>query len=249
MAAVITSISPVSGPPGTVITVTGSGFDTTAKVGCPVLVETTDTSSVSLQATIPPDLNGPAGAQMLIGVFVQNADGSISNMVQFTVLFPAVNLQAWTSIDQVCGEIPNFIRGGSIPDSTITTWIQSISQSVSSCLLRRGLPMDPTLWWQPTPSDASPTPAAVLEQITRYGAAARLAAAISGQFAGGGEWGLQKNLDAAFAAEMKLLSQGSYDKLFQPAAATEETGQLVDTGQITTQRGGSGQAFYKEQRF
>lgn len=247
MAAVITSIAPVSGLPGTVITVAGTGFDPTAQVGCPSLVETANTSSTQLQAAIPADLAGPAGGSMIVVVFVQNADGSLSNIVQFTVQFPAVALQAWTTIGAVCGEVPNFQRGGNITDEAINTWIRSISQTVSSCLLRRGLPLDPTLWWQPAPSDASPTPAAVLEQITRFGAAAKLAAAISGQFSGGGEWGLQKNLQASFVAEIKLLSDGSYDKLFSPSAATEETGQQVATG--PTPGGWSQQAFRKDQIF
>ncbi|HEX4311890.1 MAG TPA: IPT/TIG domain-containing protein [Acidobacteriaceae bacterium] len=249
MAAVITSISPVSGPPGTLVTVAGSGFDSTARVGCPTLVDTVNTSSASLQATIPADLAGPEGGSMIVVVFVQNADGSLSNMAQFTVLFPAAELQAWTSIDQVCGEIPNFNRGGNIPDSTILTWVKSISQSVSSVLLRRGLPLDPTQWQQPSPSSASPSPAAVLEQVTRYGAAARLAAAISGGFGAGGEWGLTKNLQAAFDTEMKSLESGGYDKLFQPAAATVETGQLVSTGNAVTFNGSAGQAFRKDQVF
>lgn len=241
--AVISSISPTSGAPGTVIAVTGSGFDPTAQVGCPALVDTVNTSSASLQAAIPADMAGPEGGSITVVIYVRNADGGISNMIPFTVLFPAADLQAWTSIDKVCAEIPNFIRGGNIPDSTINTWIKSVSQSVSSCLLRRGLPLDPTQWWQPAPSDASPTPAAVLEQIARYGAAARLAAAISGQFAGGGEWGLQRNLDASYTAEMKLLSSGSYDKLFNPTAATEDVGQLVATSDAEHR------AFRKDQRF
>jgi len=241
--AVISSILPVSGPPGTVITVTGSGFDPTAQVGCPSLVQTTDTSSTSLQAAIPPDLVGPEGGSMLVVVFVRNADGSISNMVQFTVLFPAAALQSWTTIMQVTGEVPNFVRGGNITDATINTWIRSISQSVSACMFRRGLSLDPTQWQQADPFSASPSPAAVLEQITRYGAAARLAAAISGQFGGAGEWGLQRNLDAAFAREFQLLTTGAYDKLFNPASVTEETGQMVAAS-------GSGRpAFRKEQRF
>lgn len=245
MAAVIISISPASGAPGAAITVTGSGFDSTARIGCPVLVDTTFVSSTELTGFIPADLEGPEGGAMTVGVFVQNA-ASVSNMVLFTVQFPASDLQAWTSIDAVCGEVPNFIRGGSIPDSTIATWIKSISQSVSSALLRRGLPLDPTLWQPQTPQNASPSPVGVLELITRYGAAARLTAAISGQFAGGGEWGLAKNLQTSYNTEFQRLEAGGYDKLFLPTAATVESGQMVATGQPSR---GAEQKFRKDQVF
>jgi hypothetical protein len=248
-AAIISSISPVSGAPGTAITVSGSGFDATARIGCPVLVDTTFGSSSSLQGMIPADLAGAPGQSMLLAVFVQNADSSLSNMLQFTVLFPAVNLQAWTSIDLVIGEVPGFLRNGTISDDTINNWIRSIAQSVSSCLLRRGLPLDPALWAQATPGSASPTPVAVLELITRYGAAARLAAVVSAQFSSGGEWGLSKNLQAAYDREFKLLSDGSYDKLFKPSAATVESGQIVGANQLLTFSGDPDQAFSKDQVF
>ena len=251
MAATISSISPVSGAPGTIITVTGSGFDTAAQVGCPALVDTTYVNSTTLQATIPAELVGPEGGQMAIVVFVQSADASLSNVVQFTVLFPSAALQAWTTIDRVVAEVPGFQRGGaSITDSAINNWIVSIAQSVSSCLLRRGLPLDPAQWQQPVGANASPSPQAVLEQINRYGAAARLAAAVSAQFSGGGEWGLAKDLAASYKTEFNLLSNGEYDKLFSPTAATVESGQQVDAGGIGLNTGGwDGQAFRKGQTF
>lgn len=251
MAAVITSISPASGAPGTAIVITGTGFDPGARVACPSLVPTVNTSSTQLGATIPA-LEGPeqGGGSMVVAVFVQNADSSTSNIVLFTVIFPATALQSWTTIDQVVGEIPQFARGGQIPDKTIQNWMASVSQTVSSCLLRRGLPLDPTLWQQATPGTASPSPAGVLELITRYGAAARLAAAISGQFSSGGEWGLSKNLQAAHAREFGLLEEGCYDKLFLPAAATVESGQLVETGDpIGLRGGGVEQKFFKDKVF
>jgi hypothetical protein len=233
-----------------VITVMGSGFNPAAQVGCPALVDTTFTDSTSLQAAIPADLDGPAGASMLIAVFVRNPDGSISNMAQFTVLFAASVLQSWTTLDKVVGEVPAFTRGiGSITDDTLRTWIKSIAQTVSSCLLRRGLPLDPAQWQQPSALNAYQSPADVLEMITRYGAAARLAAAISSQFSSGGENPLSKNLADAYARELKLLSGGDYDKLFLPAAATVETGQLVEAGDVFTANGESEQAFTKGQVF
>jgi hypothetical protein len=251
MAGVIASISPVSGAPGTVITVSGSGFDAAARVGCPELVDTTFTNSGSLQATVPVSLDGPGGGSMIIVVYVQNSDGSVSNMVQFTVQFPSLILQSWTSIDKVIGEVPSFTRGvGAISDDNIRTWIKSIAQTVSACLLRRGLPMDPTQWQQPSAQNAYQSPVDVLEMITRYGAAARLAAAVQGQFgAGSGEWSLSKNLDAAYTRELKLLSGGDYDKLFLPAAATVESGQLVSVGDVFRANGESEQAFRKDQVF
>ncbi len=249
MAATISSISPVSGAPGTIITVTGSGFDAVAQVGCPALVDTTFVNSTTLKATVPAELVGPEGGQMAIVVFVQSADASLSNVMQFTVLFPSAALQSWTTIDRVCAEIPGFNRGGSnIPDTTIDGWMISIAQSVSGCLLRRGLPLDPTQW--PQAVSGSPAPQAVLEQVTRYGAAARLAAAVSAQFSGGGEWGLAKDLAASFKTEFNLLSNGAYDKLFSPTAATVDSGQQVDAGGIGLTSGGwSGQAFRKDQVF
>ena len=127
--------------------------------------------------------------------------------------------------------------------------MRSIAQSVSGCLLRRGLPLDPTLWAQTSTESGSPTPAAVLELITRYGAAARLAAVVSAQFSAGGEWGLSKNLAASYDREFKLLSDGAYDKLFKPSAATVESGQLVGANELLDFGGNPDQAFRKDQVF
>jgi hypothetical protein len=227
--ATISSISPVLGAPGTAITLTGTGFTAGAQCGCPALVNTVFVSSTELTAVIP-QMEGPAGVSaqgsILVSVFVINGDQTVSNSVPFTVLFPRAVAQGWTTIDLVCGEVPSFVRGGNVPDKTIINWIESVSQSVSSCLLRRGLPLDPTMWQQANPLSADPSAAATLELITRYGAASRLVAAISSQFSGGSN-ALQVNLQSAFTREFQLLSSGGYDKLFQPAAATEITGQSV----------------------
>lgn len=224
-APVISSISPVAGAPATAITITGTGFTAGAQCGCPALVNTVFVSSTQLTAVIP-QLEGPAGGSMLISVFVINGDQTVSNVVTFTVEFPRLAAQGWTTIDQVVGEVPGFIRGGTIPDKTITGWIQSISQSVTSALLRRGLPLDPTLWQQAAAGSADPSAAATLELITRYGAAARLAGAIAAQFSGGTS-ALQQSLQGDYKREFQSLSDGGYDKLFQPAAATEISGQLL----------------------
>lgn len=243
----ISSISPVSGAPGTAIVVSGSGFDAAARIGCPTLVDTTFVGAGELHAIIPADLEGAPGQTMLVAVFVQ-ADG-ISNMVQFTVQFPASSSQPWTTVDLVAGEVPGFLRGGNISDSTISNWIRSIAQSVAGCLLRRGLPLDPTLWAQASVETGSLAPAGVLELITRYGAAARLAAAVSAQFSGGTEWGLSKNLQSSYQAELKALNEGQYDKLFKPAAATIESGQVVAANELLTFSGDPDQAFRKDQVF
>lgn len=229
----------MSGAPGTAITITGTGFTAGAQCGCPGLVNTVFVSSTQLTAVIP-QMEGPAGASaegsIVVAVYVINGDQSVSNSLTFTVLFPRQVAQGWTTIAQVCGEVPSFIRGGNIPDKTITGWIQSVSQSVTSCLLRRGLPTDPTLWQQADPLSADPSAAATLELITRYGAAARLVAAISSQMSGGVN-ALQANLQSAYNREFQLLASGAYDKLFLPTAATEISGQSLASNLQSGQQG------------
>ena len=224
----ISSISPVSGAPGTVIALVGSGFSAASQVGCPSLVPTTYVVATDLQATIPA-MEGPAGSSITIGIFVIDS-GNISNVVTFAVTFPVSVAQAWTTIDQVCGEVPSFLRGNAITDDSINRWIQSISQSVTAMLLRRGLPLDPTQWAQPSANTAAPTAAATLELVTRYGAAARLAGAIASQF-GSGTSGIQVALQKSYDTEFKLLESGAYDKLFMPAASTEITQVSIATQQ------------------
>lgn len=223
-APVIASVSPVLGAPGTAIALSGSGFIAGVRMGCPSFVPTVLVDSGHLTAVIP-QMEGVPGGSQLVSVFAVNPDGSVSNSVTFTVTFPRTAAQAWTSVAQVCAEAPSFVRGvGNIPDKTILGWIQSVSQQVTSCLLRRGLPLDPTQWQQANALSADPSAAATLELITRYGAAARLVAAISSQFTGGPN-ALQADLKSAFNREFQLLSDGSYDKLFLPTAATEISGQ------------------------
>ncbi len=221
-APVLNSISPTLGAPGVAITVTGSGFTAASRVGCPSLVPTTYIDANTLTAEIPA-MEGPAGASIRVQVYVLNADGAVSNTLDLSIDFPIASAQGWTTVDNVAGEIPNFQRAAAIPDSTIVSWIQSISQSVTAVLLRRALPLDPSQWAQPDAASAAPTAAAVLELITRYGAAARLAAAVAGQFTSGVN-ALQADLSAAYKREYQLLDSGGYDKLFFPAAATEITG-------------------------
>lgn len=249
-APVLTSVSPALGPPGSAITCLGSGFDAGAQVACPALVETTRVSAGELTAAIPADLVGPAGESVAVVVFVRNPDGTTSSALSFEVLFPreAGQLQAWTTLDQICGEVPGFKRGGRIKDSTIEGWMRSIAQTIAGAMLRRGLPLDPAQWQQPDAATAMPTPAGVLELINRYGAAARLAGAIASDFSQG-EWGLAKNLQRDFERELKTLDSGGYDKLFRLAAATVETGTQFAGGDIETDDGDAEQAFSKNQIF
>jgi hypothetical protein len=247
---VIISISPGSGAPGTAIALVGSGFDAAARVGCPALVDTAYGDSTSLQATIPADLSGPEGGTMLVSVFVMNSDASISNQVTFTVIFPALDLQTWTSIELVCGEVPGFQRGNlTISDANIRAWMKSIAQAVAGAMLRRGLSLDPTQWQQGAAGTNFPSPVGVLEQIVRSGAAARLAGTVGSQFSASGEGALAKDLRNAYAAEMALLNAGQYDKLFKPSSATVESGQLAFGGDVATTSGNSTQAFTKQKVF
>jgi hypothetical protein len=224
----LSSISPLSGPPGAAITCTGTGFDAGAQVGCPTLVATTFVNATTLQATIPWGLAGPAGGSIQVAVYVLGSDGSTSGVVMFTVNFPTL-LQAWTTLDEVVGEVPGFQRGGQIKDVQINTWIRSVAQEIAAEMMRRGLSLDPTTW-QPAGSAAQPDPADVLEMINRMGAAARLAAAIGSQFATGeNEWGVSKNLGAAYLRQLAALRNGDYDKFFDPAAATVDPEPTLDT--------------------
>jgi hypothetical protein len=244
-APILSSVSPLSGPPGTAVICLGSGFDAGAQVGCPGLVATTFVSATELHASIPADLEGLAGSSVVISIIVFNEDGSSSAALPFTVRFG----QTWTTVQAVCGEVPQFKRGGTIPDTTIDGWIWSIAQAVNAAMLGRGLSMDPGNWAQPAAGALEPDPASVLELIVRYGAAARLASVVGSQFAATGEWGLAKTLRADFDRELKALAGGAYDKIFRPGAATVETGTLVGGGDIATSTGDADQAFSKGQVF
>jgi len=219
MSVSLTSIAPTSGSPGTVITLTGAGFDAGSQVGCPTLVPTTLVNSTTLTAAIPADLAGPDGTTMQVAVFVLGSDQSTSGVVMFTAQFTDTTLQSWTSVDAVCGEVPGFKRGGTITDDQIQRWIRSVAQEISAEMMRRGLSLDPSTWQQPA-SAGDPDPADVAEMINRLGAAARLAAAVGAQFSGTGEWGVSKSLRTAYQEQRAMLRDGDYDKFFDPSAAT-----------------------------
>ncbi len=249
-APVLNSVLPASGPPGQAITCLGSGFEPGVQVGCPALVATTRVSAEELRANVPADMVGPAGGSMTVAVFAQNPAGERSAILPFTVVFPypASDLQCWTTTEAVCGEVPQFKRGGVIADSAIQVWMRSVAQSIAGAMLRRGLSLKAADWQQPDAATAIPSPAGVLELINRLGAAARLASAIGAQMSDG-EWGLAKNLQREYEREMKSLREGDYDKLFRPAAATIETGGQASGGDIETDHGDAEQAFSKGQVF
>jgi len=247
MSVSLSSVSPSSGPPGTAITCTGAGFTAGARVGCPALVATAYVNATTLTAAIPVDLVGADGSQMVVGVFVMGADGSISAVVPFTVVFPATRLESWTTLQQVVGEIPGFQRGGRVKDAQIVTWMRSVAQSMAAAMLRRGMSTDPATWQQPTQS-GQVTPEGVLEMVNRLGAAARLAAAVAGEF-GTQEWGLSKNLERAYGKEYQALANGDYDKLFLPSAGTVEAGPQFAGGNTANARGRDERFFRKDQVF
>jgi hypothetical protein len=244
----LTQVSPSFGPPGTAIALTGSGFTAASAACCPATVPTTYVSPTQLTAQIPMDIEGAAGTSMAIGVFVLNADGTVSNIVTFTVNFPAALLQTYTTVDAVCGEVPGFQRNGAIQDDEILVWIRSGAQVVNGILLRRGFSLDPATWAQPS-GDASPSPASVLEQIVRFGAAARLAAAVASMW-GSGNWAITNSLSGNYAAEKKALEGGDYDHLFRATgAATQDTGPGLVAGDMTDSSGRDERVFCKEMKF
>jgi len=243
----LASITPTSGPPGTQITASGTGFEPGSQIGCPALAPTTYVSSTQLSAAVPVDLLGPAGGGVPVGVFVMNPDGSGSAALLFTVEFPAATLQSWTTIDAVCGMVPGFARGGAISDESITEWIEGTAQAIAAIMLKRNLPTDPTQWTQPGAS-GMPSAAGLLEMLNRLGAAADLASAVASLW-GQCEWGTATTLRSKYDDEMLTLREGEYDKLFLPAAATLEPGAHFASGDTTDRRGRDERAFTKEQIF
>jgi hypothetical protein len=247
MPPVLTTVSPLFGPPGAAIALTGSGFTAASQVGCPALVATAFVSATQITAAIPANLSGPAGGSTAIGIFVFNADGTTSGVVMFLVEFPPNQMQAWTTVDAVCGEVPGFARGGQISDTQISNWIASVRQSITGAMLGRGLSLDPALWQQPDDT-ANPDPSDVLEMINRYGAAARLSAAVSSLFSTGPS-DLTNQLKSAYGSEMARMEKGGYDKLFLPSAGTLDPGPELSVGDMSSPSGRSEVKFRKDQRF
>jgi hypothetical protein len=185
---------------------------------------------------------------MPVSVYVRNEDGSISNVLTFTVVFGIGALQSWTTVEAVCGEVPQFKRGGTITDRMIEGWMVSITQTVNAAMVGRGLSLDPADWQRPAAGSAQPSPAAVLELIVRYGAGAKLATVVASQFSTG-KSDLAQVLRDDFREQMKALNGGNYDKIFRPAAATQQTDQQFGGGDISTSGGEGDNAFSKDQTF
>lgn len=229
------------------MTIAGTGFDAGSRVCLPVAVATTFVSSVQVQADVPANFAGADGGAVQIGVFVLGADGSASNVWPFTVTIPASRLQAYTTIDAVCAEVPGFMRGGQIDDDSVQRWISSVAQVVKGSMLKRGLSLDPADWQQ-AGADGTPAATEVLEMINRLGAAARLASAVVSLF-GNADAAFSRNLQSAFKDELGRLEGGSYDKAFSPAASTAETGPLLSYGDTSRADGEPTTMFRKETKF
>jgi hypothetical protein len=244
----LTSISPIAGPPGTAITLTGTGFSTGSQAACPVLVPTTYLSATTLSAEIPGDLVGAAGTSLAVGVYVRNEDGTASAAVTFTVLFPAEKLQSWTTVDKVVKAVPGFKRGGQIGDDDIQEWIAETAQEVAAAMVKRELPIDPAAW-PACDAAAFPTPQGLLEMINRAGAAACLAAAIASNFSAASPWAVQTGLQKQYDRQLAALKAGDYDKLFRPGAATVESGPLLAAGDTSLADGTPSAVFTKDQVF
>jgi hypothetical protein len=229
----------------------GSGFDAAAQVGCPALVPTTYISATELHATIPADLNGAPGTSLVIGVYVALVGGTQSNILPFTVLFPfpVAQLQAWTTVESVCSEVPGFQRNQEIGDAVIENWIKNSALEICGALMKRGLSLNPADWAQPSAQTGWMSPISLLEHINGHGAALHLAAWVAARFSGDKEWPLAAALRKMYADELASLANGAYDKLFRPGAVTVETGVQVSGGDVFTSQGDADQAFRKDQVF
>ena len=233
----------------------GSGFDAAAQVACPSLVPTTvNAGKTQAAAAIPADMEGAPGTTLIIAVYVQNPDGSVSATLPFAVIFPALELQAWTTVDKVCSEVPGFVRsgsGGELDDGVIENWIKSAAGEIAGALMKRGLSLNPADWSQPCAANGYMSPISVLEHINSHGAGMHLAAWVGARFTQGGQdWALTKLLERTYTRELQDLAAGAYDKLFRASgAATVETGVQVSGGDIFTNKGNADQAFSKDQVF
>ena len=229
------------------MTLLGTGFDASSQAACPTLQPTTLVSATQLTARIAADLAGPSGGSMPVGVFVMGGDGSVSAVLMFRVEFPAAQLQTWTTLEAVCGEVPGFARGGQIPDAQIQVWMASTAQPIAAAMARRGLPIDPAAWPAPE-AGITLSPAGLLEMINRLGAAARLAAACASVFSQQ-DWAIRKTLQTQYDDELATLLAGDYDKWFLATAATEEALPQLAAGGMTDREGKWDPAFRKDRSF
>lgn len=249
-APVLSSVTPTSGPPGTEVALRGSGFDAGAIAGCPWLTTTEVMNETWLKSWIPSTLTGADGTTQTISIFVQNGDETTSGVLSFVVTFGTTTAGGWTTLDLVVGEVPGFKWAPDITADKVAGWIRSVAQQINAAMLRRGLTLSSADWQQPDPVTGVPDPAAVLELINRYGAAARLAAAIGARFSTEKEWTLAKQLRADFEREYKALASGEYDKMFRPGSRTAETDTLAAAGEtLDATTGEADPLFTREQEF
>lgn len=243
-APVLSLVSPSFGPPGTAITLTGSGFDAGARVACPAVVPTTRVSATELRAAVPAEM--PFATNTAIAVWVINGDGLASAGILFTVMVPlaAGAAQAYTTVDAVAGEVPGFQRGAAISDKQIAQWCRSIAEAIRGAMLRRGLPVDPA-GWAATGTAGAPNPVELLEHMNRMGAAARLSAAVGAMFSSG-DLAITRSFQTEYDRYLKGLRDGEYDHLFRAGAATVESGPQLAAGDMTDESGAADEPAFRK---
>jgi hypothetical protein len=230
-APLLNSISPLAGPPGAVIALTGSGFtgagSSVALVSqspdfplsaVPLLLTPISQTDSAIVVQLPASMPGQAAGAIDLFVSVIDSDG-----VQSAALTVSVTFVGWTTIARVCGEVPAFTRGGKIADSSILNWIRArAQQEIVPAMLGRGYSLDPARWPVVGPGGGSPEACATLEAINRYGAGYDLASKVGGQFSAGGEWIVAKNLRDQWSGAIGTLKAGGYDHLFRVDASTAQ---------------------------
>lgn len=255
MSLALNSIAPLAGPPGSVITLLGSGFSG-AQVALvsqapevtldptPYLLTPTSQTATQITVQIPSNLPGQALGAIDLFVSVVNGDASKSNQLAFSLVFIG-----WTSIARVATEVPGFKRGGQITDQTILGWIRSRSQTITAAMLQRGYSLIPSAWPANGASGGSPAAGEMLESLNRVGATLDLASRIAAAN-GAGQWDFANKLRDQWNADFKLLQSGGYDNLFRADSATDAVAPTFgggdmsdpDTGEVTP-------SFTKEQVF
>lgn len=138
---------------------------------------------------------------------------------------------SYTTVTQVAGMFPTFVRGTpqqKPSDTLIQTYIDDVAAEIDAILQRRGFSgQTPFSAWV---ASLSVDALNLVEIINRYGAAAQLGDTLAA-FGVAGARELAKSLDEQFADKRnaldardrngKPLSSGPYDKLFDLQARTE----------------------------
>jgi len=145
-------------------------------------------------------------------------------------------LAGYTTVENIAGMFPNFVRGGTNQkpaDSLIITYAQDVQGEIDAILDRRfyeamagSAGVSPAAWLASLGSDANN----IVEKINRYGAAAQLGETLA-TFGIAGARDMAKSFDSLYR-ELKNsldardpngrpLPSGPYDHLFDPLARTE----------------------------